>query len=99
MLVRRGFAELRFSYRVAAGKDTEKLFDKVWWSQIDCVINALDNVEARMYMDSRCVYYSKPLLEQGTLGTKGNTGVTALPLMLVRVSCERNDRCICPTKL
>lgn len=37
--------------------------------------NALDNVDARMYMDRRCVYYRKPLLESGTLGTKGNVQV------------------------
>jgi hypothetical protein len=35
-----------------------------------------DNVEARTYMDRRCVYYHKPLLESGTLGTKGNTQVS-----------------------
>ena len=27
------------------------------------------------YMDRRCVFYCKPLLESGTLGTKGNTQV------------------------
>ena len=26
-------------------------------------------------MDRRCVYYRKPLLESGTLGTKGNVQV------------------------
>lgn len=26
-------------------------------------------------MDQRCVFYNKPLLESGTLGTKGNTQV------------------------
>jgi ubiquitin-activating enzyme E1 len=26
-------------------------------------------------MDQRCVFYRKPLLESGTLGTKGNTQV------------------------
>ena len=40
---------------------------------IDGVTNALDNIEARLYMDQRCVFYRKPLLESGTLGTKGNT--------------------------
>ena len=30
-----------------------------------------------MYMDRRCVYYHKPLLESGTLGTKGNVQVQA----------------------
>ena len=28
-----------------------------------------------LYMDRRCVYYCKPLLESGTLGTKGNIQV------------------------
>ena len=29
-----------------------------------------------MYMDRRCVYYCKPLLESGTLGTKANVQVS-----------------------
>ncbi len=29
-----------------------------------------------LYMDRRCVYYRKPLLESGTLGTKGNVQVS-----------------------
>lgn len=28
-----------------------------------------------LYVDQRCVYYRKPLLESGTLGTKGNVQV------------------------
>ena len=42
---------------------------------LDCVVNALDNVNARLYVDSRCVYFCKPLLESGTLGPKCNTQV------------------------
>lgn len=40
---------------------------------LDVVVNALDNVNARLYVDSRCVYFQLPLLESGTLGTKCNT--------------------------
>ena len=36
-------------------------------------VNALDNVNARLYVDGRCVYFNKPLLESGTLGPKANT--------------------------
>lgn len=39
------------------------------------VVNALDNVAARMYMDQRIVANEKPLLESGTLGTKGHVQV------------------------
>ncbi|KAI4901519.1 hypothetical protein NFI96_033436 [Prochilodus magdalenae] len=57
------------------GPDTEKVYDDDFFESLDGVANALDNVDARMYMDRRCVYYRKPLLESGTLGTKGNVQV------------------------
>jgi len=38
-------------------------------------VNALDNVNARVYVDSQCVKFLKPLLESGTLGTKANSQV------------------------
>ena len=51
------------------------IYDAGFFANIDGVTNALDNVDARLYMDRRCVFYLKPLLESGTLGTKGNTQV------------------------
>ncbi|KAG5729708.1 Ubiquitin-activating enzyme E1 1, partial [Termitomyces sp. T112] len=57
------------------GPDTEGVYDEAFFDGIDGVTNALDNVKARLYMDQRCVFYKKPLLESGTLGTKGNTQV------------------------
>uniref|UniRef100_A0A673BGQ5 E1 ubiquitin-activating enzyme n=1 Tax=Sphaeramia orbicularis TaxID=375764 RepID=A0A673BGQ5_9TELE len=57
------------------GPDTERIYDDDFFEGLDGVANALDNVDARMYMDRRCVYYRKPLLESGTLGTKGNVQV------------------------
>uniref|UniRef100_A0A8C9RUP7 E1 ubiquitin-activating enzyme n=2 Tax=Scleropages formosus TaxID=113540 RepID=A0A8C9RUP7_SCLFO len=57
------------------GPDTEKIYDDEFFEGLHGVANALDNVDARMYMDRRCVYYRKPLLESGTLGTKGNVQV------------------------
>ncbi|OEL15354.1 Ubiquitin-activating enzyme E1 3 [Dichanthelium oligosanthes] len=53
--------------------DTENVFHDTFWDGLDVVINALDNVNARMYMDMRCLYFQKPLLESGTLGAKCNT--------------------------
>ena len=41
----------------------------LWWQEfwlsLDVVINALDNVKARLYVDRQCVFYGKPLLESG----------------------------------
>ncbi|EGY13740.1 hypothetical protein VD0002_g7029 [Verticillium dahliae] len=55
--------------------ETEETFNETFWQDLDGVTNALDNVEARTYVDRRCVFFRKPLLESGTLGTKGNTQV------------------------
>ncbi|XP_054164273.1 ubiquitin-like modifier-activating enzyme 1 isoform X2 [Oppia nitens] len=56
-------------------EDTQQTYDDIFFERLDCVTNALDNVDARIYMDRRCVFYRKPLLEAGTLGTKGNTQI------------------------
>lgn len=53
--------------------ETEVVFNDEFWSGLDVVVNALDNVKARLYVDARCVYFRKPLLESGTLGPKCNT--------------------------
>lgn len=63
------------SLKDRVSQDTEEVFNEEFWSKLDGVTNALDNVEARTYVDARCVFFKKPLLESGTLGTKGNTQV------------------------
>ncbi|OQR92773.1 ubiquitin activating enzyme, E1 family [Thraustotheca clavata] len=54
---------------------TENVFNDEFWANLDFVTNALDNVKARLYVDSKCVFYKKALLESGTLGTKCNVQV------------------------
>ncbi|KAF8397226.1 hypothetical protein HHK36_016136 [Tetracentron sinense] len=56
-----------------ASPETENMFDDTFWENLNVVINALDNVNARLYIDQRCLYFQKPLLESGTLGAKCNT--------------------------
>lgn len=51
-------------------EDFERFF-----TSFDIIANALDNIEARLYIDQLCVRYDKPLLESGTLGSKGNTQI------------------------
>lgn len=57
------------------GQETEDIYNIDFFNRLDGVANALDNVTARLYMDRRCVTFKKPLLESGTLGTKGNVQV------------------------
>jgi len=60
---------------IRVAPETEDVYDDDFWDALDGVCNALDNVQARLYVDRRCVYFRKSLLESGTLGTKGNTQV------------------------
>ncbi len=55
--------------------ETEDYFDENFHSGIDIYLNALDNVDARIYMDSMAIKYSKPLIDSGTMGSKGNVQV------------------------
>lgn len=57
------------------GPETEDHFNDEFWGSLDVVVNALDNIQSRLYIDGRCVWYHKPLLESGTLGTKANAQV------------------------
>lgn len=59
------------------GTETESTYDDDFFNKLDGVANALDNVDARNYMDRRCVFYRKWLIDSGTLGTMGNVQVNA----------------------
>ena len=52
---------------------TEDIFTEEFWDSLDFVVNAVDNIKARLYVDSKCVWHHKALLESGTLGTKANS--------------------------
>jgi len=68
--------EINISHQCTrVGPDTENVFNASFWSALDGVCTALDNVQARLYCDAKCVEFKKPMLESGTLGTKGNTQV------------------------
>jgi len=56
-------------------KETETVFNAQFYSNVDVILNALDNVEARKYVDQQAIKYSKPLIDSGTMGTKGNVQV------------------------
>ena len=72
------------------GPTTEHIFTRELWSKQSAVLTALDNWEARLYCDQRCVEHLVPMIEGGTLGSTGHTqvviphltahfGATALP--------------------
>ena len=51
------------------GENSENFFDEDFWESQDIIINAVDNIEARNYIDTQCTFFSKPYIDSGTLGT------------------------------
>lgn len=60
------------------GQETENVYNDEFFEKLDGVANALDNMDARIYMDRRCVFYRRMLIDSGTLGTMGNVQVSQL---------------------
>lgn len=56
--------------KLRVSQENESIFDDSFWTNLNFVVNAVDNVKARQYVDGQCVWFEKPLFESGTLGTK-----------------------------
>ncbi|KRX07628.1 Ubiquitin-conjugating enzyme/RWD-like protein [Pseudocohnilembus persalinus] len=56
-------------------QETKNTYNDQFFQQQTLIANALDNVQARKYVDKRCVENRVPLLESGTLGPKGHVQV------------------------
>ncbi|KAH9601896.1 Ubiquitin-activating enzyme E1 [Trypanosoma melophagium] len=57
------------------GPSMEYVYHDRFWSSLDVVVNALDNMETRLYVDEQCVKFNKVLVEAGTMGTGGNVDI------------------------
>ena len=68
------------------GPENEHIFNEKFWDKQTCVINAVDNIEARKYIDKQCTFYEKPLFDSGTLGTKAH-----IQTIIPHITCCYND--------
>lgn len=59
--------------KVGSDSKSMEFTEQIMNSDITGVLNALDNIQARRFMDEMCFKYGLPLFESGTTGTKGNT--------------------------
>jgi len=50
----------------------EHIFNEKFWNDQTYIINAVDNIQARKYIDNQCTTYGKCLIDSGTLGTKAH---------------------------
>jgi len=51
------------------------IFGSEFWNSINMVVTAVDNVDARLFIDEQCRWYRKPLIDSGTLGLRGSVQV------------------------
>lgn len=70
--------------------ETENIFNLNFHKNIDIYMNALDNLDARKYMDSMAVKYSKPLIDSGTKGSEGSINVV-IPYLTGSYTSQKND--------
>ncbi|TRZ13806.1 hypothetical protein HGM15179_013290 [Zosterops borbonicus] len=54
------------------GPATEMLYSDKFFQDLDGVASALDTIEARSYLERRCLRCRTPLLDSGTEGTRGH---------------------------
>jgi len=64
------------AHKARASEDNESLFTDDLWDREDIIVGAVDNVQARRYVDAKCLFHGKPLFDSGTLGTKCNSQIT-----------------------
>ena len=57
------------------GIETEDIFNEEFWEKQDFIINAVDNLDARIYISEQSIIFRKILIDSGTLGTFANSQV------------------------
>ena len=69
------FSKIAPQLKIKAFQDTiySSFFNSEFYRNIDAVILALDNQEARSYVNKQCIKYGIPIFESGTFGFMGQT--------------------------
>ena len=64
-----------YSMKARIGMENENIFSEEFWENQNFIINAVDNLEARLYISEQCLLFRKILIDSGTLGTIANSQV------------------------
>ena len=62
-------------YQTRVDIESEYFFDQKFWNKQNYIINAVDNIKARIYIANQSLIYKKILIDSGTLGTKANSQI------------------------
>ena len=50
----------------------KQIFNENFWNEQTFIIDAVDNIQTRNYIDNQCTLYGKCHIDSGILGTKGH---------------------------
>ena len=64
-----------YPMKARVGIENENIFNENFWKKQDFIINAVDNIEARLYISEQCMINQKILIDSGTLGTIANSHI------------------------
>ena len=63
------------SHNYLVCNESMDIYDDDFWEKQDLIISAVDNIDARKYIDNLCTFYDKIFLDSGTEGTKANCDI------------------------
>ena len=62
------------THKKFVGDETENIFSDKFWDEQDIIFNAVDNVEARFYLNDKVCIHKKYHFDAGTLGVNSSCG-------------------------
>lgn len=52
--------------------ETDEKFNNKFYENVDVLLGALDNIDARKFIDSKCIRYGIPYIDSGTMGAQAS---------------------------
>ena len=62
-------------YQLLVNNNTREIFNDEFIENQNIIISAVDNLEARKFIDNLCTFYNKIFIDSGTEGTKANCDI------------------------
>ena len=79
-----------YPMKARIGIENENIFCEEFWENQNFIINAVDNVEARLYISEQSLIFKKVLIDSGTLGTIANSQVI-VPYKTIKYSEPKKE--------
>ena len=71
--INKNFNCLNLNYLV--NNSTTNIFNDDFWEKQNLIITAVDNLQARKFVDKKCTFYSLALIDAGTNGTNASSDI------------------------